>query len=60
MLLTGSGQCNVTRGGEITAFLSTHGDHGVFLRPVLIGYKPGGRDPKNTARRTELSYPRRS
>ena len=35
LLITGSGQCNLTHGGEIAEFLPHYGDHGPFLRPAL-------------------------
>ncbi|NLB00054.1 MAG: FAD-binding protein, partial [Methanomicrobiales archaeon] len=28
LLITGSGQCNITHDGEVTDFLSRYGDHG--------------------------------
>ncbi len=36
LLITGSGQCNLTHGGEINAFFAHYGDHGRFLRPALM------------------------
>jgi hypothetical protein len=36
LLITGSGQCNLTHDGEISAFFSHYGDHGAFLRPALM------------------------
>jgi predicted Rossmann fold flavoprotein len=38
LLLTGSGQCNLTHEGGITEFFSHYGGHGRFLRPALLGY----------------------
>jgi predicted Rossmann fold flavoprotein len=38
LLLTGSGQCNITHDGEITGFFSHYGDHGAFLRPALMNF----------------------
>ncbi len=35
LLITGSGQCNLTHDGEINDFFSKYGDHGPFLRPSL-------------------------
>jgi predicted Rossmann fold flavoprotein len=35
LLITGSGQCNLTHDGEITEFFTHYGDHGRFLRPAL-------------------------
>lgn len=36
--LSGSGQCNITHGGEIRDFLTRYGDHGAFLKPALLNY----------------------
>jgi predicted flavoprotein YhiN len=38
LLITGSGQCNLTHEGDITAFFSHYGDHGTFLRPALLNF----------------------
>ncbi|MDN7025540.1 NAD(P)/FAD-dependent oxidoreductase [Methanoculleus sp. FWC-SCC1] len=38
LLITGSGQCNLTHGGNIREFLARYGDHGAFLRPALLGF----------------------
>ena len=38
LLITGSGQCNITHDGEVTGFLSHYGDHGAFLRPALRNF----------------------
>jgi predicted Rossmann fold flavoprotein len=38
LLITGSGQCNLTHNGEINNFLSHYGDHGAFLRPALRNF----------------------
>jgi predicted Rossmann fold flavoprotein len=38
LLITGSGQCNLTHDGEISEFFSHYGDHGPFLLPALRGY----------------------
>jgi predicted Rossmann fold flavoprotein len=35
LLITGSGQCNLTHDGEIAGFFSHYGDLGPFLRPAL-------------------------
>ncbi|MDD1706175.1 MAG: NAD(P)/FAD-dependent oxidoreductase, partial [Methanoregulaceae archaeon] len=35
LLVTGSGQCNLTHDGDITDFFTRYGDHGRFLRPSL-------------------------
>ncbi|NLZ30470.1 MAG: NAD(P)/FAD-dependent oxidoreductase [Methanomicrobiales archaeon] len=38
LLLAGSGQCNITHDGDISAFFSRYGDHGAFLRPALMNF----------------------
>lgn len=38
LMITGSGQCNLTHDGDISEFFSHYGDHGAFLRPALRGY----------------------
>lgn len=38
LLITGTGQCNLTHGGDIREFISHYGDHGKFLRPSLMGF----------------------
>ncbi len=38
LLITGSGQCNITHDGEIADFFSRYGDHGTFLRPALMNF----------------------
>jgi predicted Rossmann fold flavoprotein len=38
LLISGSGQCNITHDGEITGFLAHYGDHGTFLRPALMNF----------------------
>ncbi|MDD3857875.1 MAG: NAD(P)/FAD-dependent oxidoreductase [Methanoculleus sp.] len=38
LLITGSGQCNITHAGETADFLSRYGDHGTFLRPALMNF----------------------
>ena len=38
LLISGSGQCNITHDGNIQAFLDHFGDHGRFLRPALLGF----------------------
>lgn len=38
LLMTGSGQCNLTHEGEISGFFSHYGDHGPFLRPALMNF----------------------
>ena len=38
LLLSGSGQCNITHDGEIRDFLAHYGDHGKQVRPALFGF----------------------
>lgn len=38
LLVTGSGQCNLTHEGEISGFLSHYGTGGKFLRPALMNF----------------------
>lgn len=38
LLLSGSGQCNITHEGDIRNFLDHYGEHGRFLRPAIIGF----------------------
>ena len=38
LLLSGSGQCNITHDGEIRDFLSHYGDHGKQVKPALFGF----------------------
>lgn len=38
LLVTGTGQCNITHGGDIREFFTHYGDHGTFLRPALLGF----------------------
>jgi len=38
LLISGSGQCNISHAGEISDFLDHYGDHGRFLRPALLGF----------------------
>lgn len=38
LLLSGTGQCNITHAGEIRDFLARYGDHGKFLKPALMGF----------------------
>jgi len=38
LLLSGSGQCNITHGGEIRNFLSHYGDHGKQIAPALFNF----------------------
>ena len=36
LLITGSGQCNITHEGEIPDFIEHYGEHGKFLKPALL------------------------
>jgi predicted Rossmann fold flavoprotein len=36
LLLSGSGQCNITHAGEAREFLRHYGSHGTFLKPALL------------------------
>ncbi|MCX6697768.1 MAG: NAD(P)/FAD-dependent oxidoreductase, partial [Methanoregula sp.] len=36
--ITGSGQCNITHGGEVTDFFCHYGGHGIFLKPALLAF----------------------
>ncbi|MDD3621560.1 MAG: NAD(P)/FAD-dependent oxidoreductase [Methanofollis sp.] len=38
LLITGTGQCNLTHAGEVAEFFEHYGDHGKFLRPALRGF----------------------
>ncbi|MGB5101583.1 MAG: NAD(P)/FAD-dependent oxidoreductase [Methanothrix sp.] len=38
LLISGSGQCNITHDGDIRDFLDHFADHGRFLRPALLGF----------------------
>ncbi|NYT05835.1 MAG: NAD(P)/FAD-dependent oxidoreductase [Methanomicrobiales archaeon] len=38
LLITGTGQCNLTNTGDISEFLVHYGDHGPFLRHALRGF----------------------
>jgi predicted Rossmann fold flavoprotein len=38
LLLTGSGQCNITHAGTVSEFLSHYGKNGRFLRAALHGF----------------------
>jgi len=38
LLLSGSGQCNITHNGEIRDFLSHYGDNGKQVKPALFGF----------------------
>ena len=41
LLITGSGQCNITHEGDIAEFFPHYGDHGLFLRPALRQFTNG-------------------
>ncbi|MGI6751169.1 MAG: NAD(P)/FAD-dependent oxidoreductase [Anaerovoracaceae bacterium] len=38
LLITGNGQCNLTRGGSIKDFIPCYGNNGRFIRSILYGY----------------------
>ena len=38
LLLSGTGQCNITHAGEMRDFLSHYGEHGKWLKPALFSY----------------------
>jgi predicted Rossmann fold flavoprotein len=38
LLLSGSGQCNLTHEGDVASFLTRYGDHGAFLKPALLNF----------------------
>jgi hypothetical protein len=38
LLITGSGQCNLTHDGDIPSFLTHYGDNGKFLKPSLLNF----------------------
>ena len=38
LLLSGSGQCNISHDGEIRDFPSHYGDHGKQVKPALFGF----------------------
>jgi len=38
LLISGSGQCNITHEGDIHSFLNHYGDHGRLLRPAILGF----------------------
>lgn len=41
LLITGSGQCNLTHEGDVREFIAKYGDHGPFLRMALRAFPPG-------------------
>ncbi len=38
LLLSGSGQCNLTHAGDVKSFTLNYGDHGAFVRPALMAF----------------------
>ena len=38
LLLSGTGQCNITHAGEMRDFLSHYGDHGKWLKPAFFSF----------------------
>lgn len=38
LLISGSGQCNITHAGEVSSFLGHYGEHGRFVKPSLMQY----------------------
>jgi predicted Rossmann fold flavoprotein len=38
LLLSGTGQCNITHAGEMRDFLSHYGDHGKWIKPALFSF----------------------
>jgi predicted Rossmann fold flavoprotein len=39
LLLSGSGQCNITHDGDILSFLTHYGDNGRFIKPALLNFQ---------------------
>jgi predicted Rossmann fold flavoprotein len=39
LMLSGSGQCNITHAGDILSFLSHYGDNGRFIKPALLNFQ---------------------
>jgi len=39
LLVSGSGQCNITHEGDIRSFLNHYGDNGIFLKPALMNFQ---------------------
>jgi predicted Rossmann fold flavoprotein len=39
LLLSGSGQCNITHDGDILSFLSHYGENGRFIKPALLNFQ---------------------
>ncbi|MDD4138463.1 MAG: aminoacetone oxidase family FAD-binding enzyme, partial [Methanoregula sp.] len=42
LLLSGSGQCNLTHDGEIREFVTHYGEHGKFVKPALMSFTNKG------------------
>jgi hypothetical protein len=38
LLISGAGQCNITRDGEMSSFLAHYGAHGKFAKPALLQF----------------------
>jgi len=38
LLISGSGQCNITHDGDISSFLTHYGEHGKFAKPALMQF----------------------
>ena len=38
LLLSGTGQCNITHAGEMRDFLARYGDHGKLIKPALFSF----------------------
>lgn len=38
LLLSGTGQCNITHAGEIREFVAHYGDHGKWIKPALFSF----------------------
>lgn len=38
LLLSGTGQCNITHAGEMRDFLTHYGDHGKWIKPALFSF----------------------
>jgi len=38
LLITGSGQCNITHEGDVSDFVFHYGGHGKFLKPALLSF----------------------
>ena len=39
LLLSGSGQCNITHEGDILSFFTHYGDNGRFIKPALLNFQ---------------------